>query len=195
MLQTILMEINQKKGTYVSRYFESLRVNQGFKPSQLASLIGASNISKIGSLIRQFELTGEISFYWFEKLINFLNPEKDELQRCIKLDHNAQLAEFNKWSCQTIDPYLIIRYMPAFYASKIVPKEFTSSRKEAEDWCSKELKIYRAKGYLNWTKIEQTFFERGGLNPSRFKASFDNPPYSSWMKISGSSKKFIFKEY
>ena len=189
------MKINQKKGTHVSRYFESLRINQGLKPSQLASALGVRNISKIGSLIRQFELTGEISFYWFQKLINLLNPEKDELQRCIKLDQNAQLTEFNKWAGKTIDPYLIIRYMPAFYATKEVPNEFTSSRKEAEEWCSKELRSYRAKGYLTWTRIDQTFFENGGLNPRRFKASFEEPPYSAWMKVSGSSKKFIFKEY
>ena len=189
------MEINQKKGTYVSRYFETLRLNQGLKPSQLASLLGASNISKIGSLIRQFELTGEISLYWFQKLINLLNPEKDELQRCINLDHNTRLTEFNKWAGQSIDPYLTIRYMPAVYAIKEVPKAFTSSRKEAEQWCSKELRSYRAKGYLNWTKIDQTFFEKGGLNPRRFMASFEEPPCNAWMKVSGSSKKFIFKEY
>ena len=188
------MTIKQKKGTHVSRYFESLRINQGLKPSQIAASLGASNIAKIGSLIRQFELTGEISFYWFQKLINLLNPEKDELQRCVKLDKNAQLTEFNKWACQTINPYLIIRYMPAVYASKEVPKAFTSSREEAEEWCSKELRTYRAKGYLNWTKIDQTFFEKGGLNPRRCKASFEEPPCSSWMKVSGSSK-FIFKEY
>ena len=188
------MTIKQKKGTHVSRYFESLRIKQGLKPSQIAASLGASNISKIGSLIRQFELTGEISFYWFQKLINLLNPEKDELQRCVKLDKNAKLTEFNKWACQTIDPYLIIRYMPAVYASKEVPKAFISSREEAEEWCSKELRTYRAKGYLNWTKIDQTFFEKGGLNPRRFKASFEEPPCSSWMKVSGSSK-FIFKEY
>ena len=189
------MKSNQKKGTHVSRYLESLRINQDLKPSQLASLLGASNISKIGSLIRQFELTGEISNYWFQKLINLLNPEKDELERCLKLDKNVQLTEFNKWASQAIDPYLIIRYMPAFYATKEVPTVFKTSRKEAEEWCSKELKSYRAKGYLNWTRIDQTFFDRGGLNPRRLKASFEEPPYSSWMKVSGSSKKFIFKEY
>tara|TARA_Y100000589_G_scaffold231722_1_gene219192 strand:- start:142 stop:384 length:243 start_codon:yes stop_codon:yes gene_type:complete len=80
------MRINQKEGTHVSRYFESLRISQGFKPSQIAASLGARNIVKIGSLIRQFELNGEISFYWFQKLINLFNPEKDELQRCIKLD-------------------------------------------------------------------------------------------------------------
>ena len=188
------MKINQKKGTHVSRYLESLRINQDLKPSQLAFSIGASNISKIGSLIRQFELTGEISNYWFQKLINSLNPEKDELQRCIKLDKNVQLTEFNKWANQSIDPYLVIRYISALYVTKEVPTVFKISRKEAEEWCSKELRSYGAKGYLNWTRIDQTFFERGGLNPSRFKASFEEPPSSSWMKVSG-SKKFIFKEY
>ena len=64
------MKINEKKGTHVSRYLESLRIKQDLKPSQLASSLGASNISKVGSLIRQFELTGEISNYWFQKLIN-----------------------------------------------------------------------------------------------------------------------------
>ena len=187
------MTHNQKKGTHVSRYCESLRVNQGLKPSKLASSIGARNISKAGSLIRQFELTGDISFYWFQKLVDFLNPEKDELQRYIKLDQNIQLTEFNKWASQTIDPYLIIRYMPAVYATKKVPAAFKSSRKEAEEWCSRELRSYRAKGYLNWTRIDQTFFERGGLNPRRFEASFEDPPSSSWMKVAGSSKKFIFK--
>ena len=84
--------------------------------------------------------------------------------------------------------------MPAVYAMKEVPAAFKSSRKEAEEWCSKELRSYRAKGYLNWTRIDQTFFERGGLNPRRFEASFEDPPSSSWMKVAGSSKKFIFKE-
>ena len=188
------MTIKQKKGTHVSRYFESLRIKQGLKPSQIAASLGASNISKIGSLIRQFELTGEISFYWFQKLVDFLNPEKDELQRCLKLDQNIQLTEFNKWASQTIDPYLIIRYMPAVYALKEVPAAFKSSRKEAEEWCSKELKSYRAKGYLNWTRREQTFFEKGGSNLWRCSATFEEPPLSAWMQVSGSSEKFIFKE-
>ena len=187
------MKINQKKGTYVSRYLEHLRLNQDLKPSQLASLLGASNISKIGSLIRQFELTGDISFYWFQRIITFLNPEKDELQKLIKLDQNSKVAEFNKWADEVIEPYLTIRYLPGFYGTKEVPKAFTSSRKDAEEWCSKELKGLRAKGYLNWTRKDQTVFEKGGLNPRQFEASFEQPPYAAWMKVSGSPKKFIFK--
>ena len=177
------MKIHQRKGTHVSRYFENLRINQGLKPSELASFLGAKNISKVGSIIRQFELTGDISFYWFQKLITFLNPEKEEFQRLIKLDQDAQVAEFNKWADEVIDPYLTIRYLPGFYGTKEVPKAFTFSRKDAEEWCSKELKSFRAKGFLNWTRRDQTIFEKGGLNPREFKASIEQPPYAAWMKV------------
>ena len=187
------MKIHQRKGTHVSRYFESLRINQGLKPSELAYSLGAKNILKIGNVIRQFELTGDISFYWFQRIITFLNPEKDELQKLIKLDQNSKVAEFNKWADEVIEPYLTIRYLPGFYGTKEVPKAFTSSRKDAEEWCSKELKGLRAKGYLNWTRKDQTVFEKGGLNPRQFEASFEQPPYAAWMKVSGSPKKFIFK--
>lgn len=71
------MNIDQRKGTHFSRCFESLRLTQGFKPSKLADILGERNISKIGSLLRQFEKTGGINFYWFQKLITILNPEKD----------------------------------------------------------------------------------------------------------------------
>ena len=71
------MTIYQRKGTHVSRYIESLRTKRALKPSQLAFILQAKNISKIASLIRQFELTGDISSFWFEKLIIELNPEKD----------------------------------------------------------------------------------------------------------------------
>ena len=53
----------------MSRYLANLRIERELKPGQLASILQARNISKIGSLIRQFELNGEISSYWMEKLI------------------------------------------------------------------------------------------------------------------------------
>ena len=47
---------------------------------------------------------------------------------------------------------------------------------------------------MNWTRQEQTFFEKGGSNSWRCKATFEEPPASAWMQISGSSQKFIFQE-
>ena len=185
----------------MSRYLANLRIDRELKPGQLASIMQARNISKIGSLIRQFELTGEISPYWFKKLINELNPQKDVLQKCITEDHEVhrkqieeQKKKWNQWADTPIDPYLTIRYISALYVTKSIPKAFTSSREDAELWCSKELKNLGAKGYLNWTRREQTFFEKGGSNLCRCSATFEEPPASSWMKVSGSSQKFIFQE-
>ena len=185
----------------MSRYLANLRIDRELKPGQLASILKARNISKIGSLIRQFELTGEISPYWFNKLINELNPQKDLLQKCITQDQEDQLKEieeqkkkWNQWADTAIDPYLTIRCIPAVYVTKLIPKAFTSLREDAEWWCSNELKSLRAKGYLNWTRREQTFFEKGGSNLWRCSATFEEPPAAAWMKVSGSSQKFIFKE-
>ena len=188
------MTINQSPGTHVSRYLANLRMDRDLKPSQLASIMQARNISKIGSLIRQFELTGEISPYWFKKLISELNPQKDVLQKCITQDIEEQKKKWNQWADTKIDPYLTIRYIPALYVTKSIPKAFTSLREDAEWWCSNELKNFGAKGYLNWTRREQTFFEKGGTNLWRCSATFEEPPVSSWMKVSGSSQKFIFQE-
>ena len=178
----------------MSRYLANLRIDRELKPGQLASIMQARNISKIGSLIRQFELTGEISPYWFKKLISELNHQKDVLQKCITQDIEEQKKKWNQWADTKIDPYLTIRYIPALYVTKSIPKAFTSLREDAEWWCSNELKNFGAKGYLNWTRREQTFFEKGGTNLWRCSATFEEPPVSSWMKVSGSSQKFIFKE-
>ena len=185
----------------MSRYLANLRIERELKPGQLASILKARNISKIGSLIRQFELNGDISLYWLEKLINELNPQKDALQKCITQDQEAhrkeieeQKLKWNQWADTAIDPYLTIRYIPAVYGTKSIPKSHTSLRKDAELWCSNELKRLNAKGYLNWTRREQTFFEKGGSKSSRFSATFEEPPVTAWMQVSGSYKKFIFKE-
>ena len=113
------------------------------------------------------------------------------MQNCIDLDIEEQKQKWEEWAGTSINPYLTIRYIPAVYATRQIPQAFTSSRDDAECWCSKELKSYRAKGYLNWTRTEQTFFDKGGLNPSRYQATYKEPPVIAWMKISGSSKKFL----
>ena len=105
-----------------------------------------------------------------------------------------QKKKWNQWAAIPIDPYLTIRHIPAVYVTKSIPKAFTSLREDAEWWCSNELKNFGAKGYLNWTRREQTFFEKGGSNLWRCSAPFEEPPVSAWMKVSGSSQKFIFKE-
>ena len=82
--------------THVSRLFESLRLARGLKPSQLAEVIGAGNVHKVGSMIRGFELSGSINDHWYERLRAELRPDPEELQRCIALDEAKTLAELER---------------------------------------------------------------------------------------------------
>jgi len=195
------MTINQNRGTNVSRYLANLRMKRELRPGQLAYLLQARNVSKIGSLIRQFELNGEISSYWLERLITELKPNSKLLHKCIALDQKnhckeieEQKRKWEEWADKSIDPYLTVRYIPGVYGTRQIPEAFSSTRENAELWSSKELKRFRAKGFLNWTRREQTFFKKGGSNPWQCKATFEEPPISAWMKVSGSSKKFLLTE-
>ena len=67
---------------HVARLFESLRLQRGLRPGQLAGRLGAANPSKVGSLIRTFELGDAISDHWLQKLIAELQPDPAELIRC-----------------------------------------------------------------------------------------------------------------
>ena len=185
----------------MSRYLANLRIERDLKPGQLASILQARNISKIGSLIRQFELNGEISSYWMKKLITELNPDKEVLQQCVAQDKESYLNElenqklkWEEWASTSIDPYLTIRYMPAVYGIRDIPKAFTSSREDAEWWAAKELKRFRGKGYLNWTRKDQTFYKKDGTISSRHKATFEIPSARAWMQVSGSSIKFLLQQ-
>ena len=185
----------------MSRYLAYLRIERDLKPGQLAVILQARNISKIGSLIRQFELNGEINSFWMEKLITVLNPDKEVLEKCIALDKESYLIEledqklkWKNWASISIDPYITIRYMPAVYGTRDIPKVFTSSREDAEWWAAEELKRFKRNGYLNWTRKEQTFYKKDGTISSRHKATFEAQPASAWMKVSGSSIKFIFQQ-
>ncbi|MFM7314643.1 MAG: hypothetical protein ACKO0M_16035, partial [Cyanobium sp.] len=105
--------------SHLARHLSGLRQQRGLRPSQLAALLGASNVSKVGSLIRGFELGEPLSDHWLQKLIAELQPDPNELRHCLKLDvaEAAEQLELDRiaweaWADEPIEPFLTIRYMP-----------------------------------------------------------------------------------
>ena len=113
--------------------------------SQLAVAIGASNPSKVGSLIRSFELGDPLSDHWLQALVEELQPDPSDLHRCLRLDQEETQRQLEQerlaWEAWAWD--------------------------RAEDWAAAELKRFRAKGFLSWSRRERTWFDRGGLTPRR----------------------------
>lgn len=165
-----------RRSSHLSRHLAARRQQRGLAPGQLAARLGASNVSKVGSLIRAFELGEPLSDHWLRKLVAELQPDPAELSHCLELDQ-AERAEHLKrdrtaweaWADEPIEPFLTIRYIPAVYGTREVPRAFCNSREQAEDWASDELRRFRAKGFLNWSRRERTWYDQFGLNPRRLQ--------------------------
>ncbi len=183
-----------RKSSNLSNYFKELRVKRDLSPGGLASLISQNNIPKVGNIIRTFEISGQINSHWFELLVNELKPNPILMEQKIKADIEDQKNSWNEYISKSIDPFLTIRYIPGFYGIKKIPFCFLNSRSDAEEWAATELKKYRAKGFLDWSREEQTIFDKGGSNPRRIKIGFQQPRCAAWMQFSGSAKKFILNE-
>lgn len=177
---------------YVARLFESLRLQRGLRPGELAARLGAANPPKVGGLIRCFELGGSISDHWLQMLIAELQPDPAELIRCAELDEAEQRQTWEAWANEPIDPFLTIRYMPAVIGAREVPRAFCNSREEAEGWAARELKRFGAKGYLNWSRRERTWYDRCGVNPRRrHTVTYKERALGAWMQLGGSQRKFL----
>ena len=183
-----------RKSSNLSNYFKELRVKRDLSPGELASLISHNNIPKVGNIIRTFEISGQINSHWFELLVSELKPNPILMEQKIKADIEDERNSWNEYILKPIDPFLTIRYIPGFYGTKKIPFCFLNSRNDAEEWAATELKKFRAKGFLDWSREEQTIFDKGGSNPRRIKISFQHPRCAAWMKVSGTAKKFIFNE-
>ena len=171
--------------SHLSRYLATLRQQRGLRPAQLAARLGATNVSKVGSLIRSFELGEPLSDHWLQKLIGELQPDPAELRRCVELDQaederrieEARLA-WEDWANEPIDPFLSVRFMPGVGRTIPVPTCYLESREDAEAWAGAEMKRLRGlKGILTWSRRERTLYDPDLPMPRRSSLMFeaDNP--------------------
>ena len=198
------------RSSHLSRHLAALRQQRDLKPGQLAARLVASNLSKVGSMIRAFELGDPISDHWLEKLIAELQPDPAELRRCLELDQAEGLEQLERervaweaWADEPIDPYLSIRYSPGAGLVHKVPRAFCTPRETAEDrewarqraenWAADQLKRCRHKGTLTWSRRERTKYDECGLNQRRQPVTFEGSSTDTWMQLSGSQQKFLLR--
>ena len=80
------MSTTVRRSTHLSRHLQFLREQRGLRPGQLAVALGASNSSKVGSLIRSFELGDHLSDHWLQAPVEELQPDPSDIRRCLRLD-------------------------------------------------------------------------------------------------------------
>ena len=187
-----------RSSSHLSRHLAALRQQRDLRPAQLAARLGASNLSKVGSLIRAFELGDPISDHWLQKLVAELQPAPIELRRCLELDQ-AEAAEqlerdrlvLEAWADEPIEPFLSTRYSLGAGLVRKVPRAFCNSREQAEGWAADQLKLSTYRGILTWTRRERTWYDQGGVNSDRRQVTFEGRTAGAWMQVSGSQQKFL----
>ena len=182
-----------RSSSHLSRHLAALRQQRDLSPSQLAARLGASNLSKVGSLIRAFELGDPISDHWLQKLVAELQPAPIELRHCLELDQAVAAEEHERarlvweaWADEPIEPFLSVRYSPGAGLVREIPRAFCNSREQAEDWAADQLMRCTYKGILTWTRRERTWYDQRGVNPDRRQVTFEGRTSGAWMQLSGS---------
>jgi hypothetical protein len=174
------MSSGVRSSSNLSRYLAALRQHRDLRPSQLAARLGASNLSKVGSMIRAFELGDPISDHWLEL---------DKAEAAEQLERDRLVWE--AWADEPIEPFLSIRYSLGAGLVRKVPRAFCNSREQAEGWAADELKRCPHKGTLTWSRRERIKYDECGLNPRRQQVTFEGSSTETSMQLSGSQQKFL----
>ena len=129
------MSTTVRRSTHLSRHLQFLRERRGLRPGQLAVALGASNPSKVGSLIRAFEQCEPPGDHWLGKLAVVLQPTPTDLGRCLELDQ-IQAAEklerdrlaWEAWTDERIEPFLPNSLKADSYGVQEAPRLLHHSR-------------------------------------------------------------------
>lgn len=192
------MALGFRRSSHLSRYLTALRLQRGIKPGQLAACLGATNLFKVGGLIRAFELGDPLSNHWLQKLVAELHPDPTELRYCLELDQAEAEKQLEKvrivwesWADEPIEAFVSVRYSPGAGLTHKVPRAFCNSREQAEGWAADLLKRCPYKGILTWTRRERTCYDQSGSNPDRRQVTFEGRTTGVWMQVSESQQKFL----
>ena len=164
--------------THLSQHFEQARLSLGLKPSQVALQCGCSNHLKVGSRIRQFELTGTVSKHLFQRLTAFYRIDPQVLKELQERDRQEAIEKWNRWADVPIQPYLVIRWMPAVYSRRILPPEI-QSLDDALVWAASIARETRRRCSLAWSRRLTIYFEEDGSHapPRETQPGTDPVPY------------------
>jgi hypothetical protein len=140
----------------LSEHFKNERLARHLRLSQLAALAGYTNVGKGASRINVFETTGRIAPPVLTKVAAALGISVATVNELIAQDERNFLLEWNQWADKSIEPYLVVRLIPAVYRSEVIPLDVTSleegeafAASRAKHW-SKAVCLVISRRYSMW---------------------------------------------
>jgi hypothetical protein len=170
--------------SHLSQFFHQRRLDKKFGFGDVARRCGYKNITKGCNRIQKFEDGDEIDTELFQKLTAVLDISDADIARCVEADK----TEWEQWADESIEPYIVIRLMAAFYSHKNIPPNIHADQEAMKQFASDFSKEKRLRVCLVLSRRLRVWFDREGGVERTTEDTFDQS-YGPYMRVSG--KKFL----
>ena len=110
----------------LAEHFHQLRVERGLNLAQLAGQVGYANTTKGINRLVTFERHGQIHPKLLQKLSVALGVSDEVVRTLAAEDERQFLGDWNCWADVPVEPYTVVRLLPAVYKTVRVPAEIGS---------------------------------------------------------------------
>lgn len=163
---------------HIGKLIIQKRISKGLKRSQLAAMVGYSNISRGARKITKLERDGVFRPDFLKKLIRALEISKKEFEEAFQ----KEKAEFEEWLDVPVPMRMIVRYMPAVYVSHSLP-DHVKSEEAAVQYVKNFTSDKNLKACLVLNRRWSFWSERGGGVWK--ETTFENQVNRPFMSIGG----------
>ncbi len=118
--------------TNLSRYIKQERLKQGLNFAELSKLMGYKNANRGMRRIIDLERENEFHPEVLEKIVVALELDRNNIDQLIQQDKELQQNEFEKWVNTPIKWHLIIKWMPAVYGERDIPRNIKTEDEAIE---------------------------------------------------------------
>src|SRR4051812_7321926 len=101
--------------THLARHFQQARLDRCLSLGQVARLAGYKNVSGGCNRLCHFERTGSINRQLLRQLAAILEIDEATIKEMADRDQGEFLDAWARWVNEPIQPYLVLKIMPAVY--------------------------------------------------------------------------------
>jgi hypothetical protein len=160
--------------TLLAQHFHDLRVERGLNLAQLAAQVGYANVTKGINRLVTFERHGQVHPDLLRKLSIVLGVNDDIVRTLAAEDERRFLDGWNRWADEPVEPYAVVRLLPAVYKTVRLPAGLRSLN-EGEAFTADLARQWSRKVCLVISRRYSLWLDEQGKAYARTKAELGQP--------------------
>jgi hypothetical protein len=149
--------------TPLSSHFESVRLQLGLAPGEVARRAGWHNPGIGGSRLKEFERSGQASDAAIARWAQALGIPESTIRALEGDECGRARAEWHAWANESTEPQLCVRPFAGLWIRRPLPVELRT-RPEIERWVREESEYRSLLQCVQWTRRTATYFQADGVS-------------------------------